>query len=151
MYLLNLYISETVQGVPVCRRAKLKKIYPLSQISHELQRIHANSLSIISSCYKSICKCMLNLSQEKSGESLILELEKYQLLLVKERTEVMKLKNIKEKQHERGGVCVYLYVCVFFFFLRKEKNYKGKRWGHVTTFLKHLCEELSKPCGQLLI
>ena len=40
---------------------------------------------------------MLNLSCEKSGEFFILELEKYQLFLVKERTEVIKLKNIKEK------------------------------------------------------
>lgn len=37
------------------------------------------------------------ISREKSGEFFILELEKYQLLLVKERTEVIKLKNIKEK------------------------------------------------------
>ena len=40
---------------------------------------------------------MPHLSYEKSGEFLILELEKYQLLLLKERIEVMKLKNIKEK------------------------------------------------------
>ena len=45
-------------------------------------------------------------------------------------------------------VCVFVCVCTFLLlFLRKEKNYKGKRWGHVTTFLKHLCEELSMPCG----
>ena len=40
---------------------------------------------------------MLHLSYEKSGKFLILELEKYQLLLLKEKTEVMKLKNIKVK------------------------------------------------------
>jgi len=54
---------------------------------------------------------MPHLSYEKSGEFLILELEKYQLFLLKERIEVMKLKNRKIAGKR---VCVYTCMCVYF-------------------------------------